>query len=111
MYNDCLMLQKAAGDGGWALDFHTQFDPPDAIRLCTMIEAADLNPYFIEDLIRSENIDAYETIRARTKVPIAIRLLAPAPLARASGSTPKMNAQLVIRIGRRRIRAASRAAS
>ena len=22
--------QKGAGDGGWALDFHTQFDPPDA---------------------------------------------------------------------------------
>ena len=72
MYNDCLLMQKGAGDGGWALDFHTQFDPPDAIRLCTMIEAADLHPYFIEDLIRSENIDAYETIRARTRVPIAM---------------------------------------
>ncbi len=65
-------MQKGAGDGGWALDFHTQFDPPDAIRLCTMIEAADLNPYFIEDLIRSENIDAYKTIRQRTRVPIAM---------------------------------------
>ena len=48
-----------------------QFDPPDAIRLCTMIEAADLHPYFIEDLIRSEGIRHYETIRQRTKVPIA----------------------------------------
>ncbi len=72
MYNDCLLLQKGAGDGGWALDFHTQFDPPDAIRLCTMIEAADLHPYFIEDLIRSEGIETYETIRQRTKVPIAM---------------------------------------
>ena len=72
MYNDCLLMQKAAGDGGWALDFHTEFDPPDAIKLCSMIEAADLHPYFIEDLIRSENIDAYETIRQRTRVPIAM---------------------------------------
>jgi galactonate dehydratase len=72
MYNDCLLLQKGAGDGGWALDFHTQFDPPDAIRLCNMIEAAELQPYFIEDLIRSEGIDTYETIRQRTKVPIAM---------------------------------------
>ncbi len=72
MYNDCLAMQKGAGDGGWALDFHTEFDPPDAIRLCTMIEQADLQPYFIEDLIRSENIDAYKTLRERTRVPIAM---------------------------------------
>ena len=72
MYNDCLALQKGAGDGGWALDFHTQFDPADAIRLCTMIEAADLHPYFIEDLIRSENTNTYETVRQRTRLPIAM---------------------------------------
>ena len=46
-----------------------------------------------------------------TAVPIAIRLLAPAPVAMASGNTPAMNARLVIRIGRRRMRAASSAAS
>src|SRR5256885_312578 len=46
-----------------------------------------------------------------TAVPIATRLLAPAPVAIASGSTPKMKAKLVIRIGRRRMRAASSAAS
>jgi L-alanine-DL-glutamate epimerase-like enolase superfamily enzyme len=72
MYNDCLALQKGAGDGGWALDFHTQFDPAEAIRLCTMIEAADLHPYFIEDLIRSENTNTYETVRQRTRLPIAM---------------------------------------
>ena len=38
-----------------------------------------------------------------TAVPIAMRLLAPAPVEIASGSTPKMKAKLVIRIGRRRI--------
>lgn len=37
-----------------------------------MIDAANLQPYFIEDLIRSENVDAYEKIRALTKVPIAV---------------------------------------
>ena len=65
-------MQKATGDGGWALDFHTELDPPDAIRLCQMIEDAHLAPYFCEDLIRSENVDAYESMRQRTKVPIAV---------------------------------------
>ena len=72
LFNDCTAMQKAAGDGGWALDFHTELDPPDAIRLCQLIEDAQLAPYFCEDLIRSENVDAYETMRQRTKVPIAV---------------------------------------
>ena len=46
-----------------------------------------------------------------TEVPMAIRLFAPAPVAKASGSTPKMKAVLVIRIGRKRMRAAASAAS
>ena len=46
-----------------------------------------------------------------TEVPMAMRLFAPAPVESASGSTPKMKARLVIRIGLRRMRAASRAAS
>ena len=71
-YNDCVTLQTAVGDGSWALDFHTELDPPDAVRLASMIDAANLQPYFIEDLIRSENVDAYEKIRALTKVPIAV---------------------------------------
>ena len=52
MYDDCVLLQKGAGDGGWAIDFHTELDPPDAINLATMLEP--LHPYFCEDLIRSE---------------------------------------------------------
>jgi len=72
MFDDCAAMQKAAGDGGWALDFHTELDPPDAMRLCQMIEDAQLAPYFCEDLIRSENVDAYEVMRQRTKVPIAV---------------------------------------
>jgi L-alanine-DL-glutamate epimerase-like enolase superfamily enzyme len=71
-FEDCVTLQKAVGDGHWSIDFHTEFDPPDAVRLASMIDAADLHPYFVEDLIRSENPGAYETIRQLTKVPIAV---------------------------------------
>jgi galactonate dehydratase len=71
-FDDCVRLQKAVGDGSWAIDFHTEFDPADAVRLASMIDAADLHPYYVEDLIRSENPDAYETVRRLTKVPIAV---------------------------------------
>ncbi len=43
-------------------------------------------------------------------VPMATRLFAPAPVATASGITPAINASEVIMIGRRRVRAARRAA-
>jgi hypothetical protein len=46
-----------------------------------------------------------------TAVPTELRAADPAPVARASGSTPRMKANDVIRIGRRRIRPASTAAS
>ena len=72
LFDDCTHMQKGAGDGGWALDFHTEMDPPDAMRLCALIEDAHLAPYFCEDLIRSENVDAYETMRQHTKLPIAV---------------------------------------
>ena len=70
MYDDCVLLQKGAGDGGWAIDFHTELDAPDAINLATMLEP--LHPYFCEDLIRSENVASYEHVRQRTRVPIAV---------------------------------------
>lgn len=72
IFKDCEALQAAAGDGGWALDFHTEFDPPDALRLLKMIDDAHLAPYFLEDLIRSENVDAYAMIRPLTNAPIAV---------------------------------------
>jgi L-alanine-DL-glutamate epimerase-like enolase superfamily enzyme len=43
---------------------------PDAIRLSTLIE--ELEPYFAEDLIRSENPAVYRTLRPKVKVPIAV---------------------------------------
>lgn len=72
LFDDCVAMQKGAGDGGWALDFHTELDTPDAMRLCQMIETAQLAPYFCEDLIRSENVDAYENVRQHTRLPIAV---------------------------------------
>ncbi len=70
MHEDCIALHKGAGDGGWAIDFHTELDAADAINLATLIEP--LHPYFCEDLIRSEGVDSYENIRSRTRVPIAV---------------------------------------
>ena len=54
MHADCIALHKITGDGGWAIDFHTELDPPDAINLATLLEP--LHPYFCEDLIRSEGV-------------------------------------------------------
>ncbi|MEV4173066.1 mandelate racemase/muconate lactonizing enzyme family protein [Nonomuraea sp. NPDC049709] len=51
------------------LDVHTRFDPPEAVTLCREIEAA--RPYFVEDPLRSEGLDAYRMLRARTAVPLA----------------------------------------
>ncbi len=70
MYDDSVLLHKGAGDGGWAIDFHTELDQPDAINLATMLEP--LHPYFCEDLIRSENVTSYEHVRQSTRVPIAV---------------------------------------
>ena len=46
-----------------------------------------------------------------TAMPIERRAAAPAPVARTSGSTPRMKAKEVMTIGRNRSRAASTAAS
>ena len=70
-HRNCVEIREGVGpDGDWAIDYHTRLDMPDAIRLSTLIE--DLEPYFCEDLIRSENPGVYEQIRDRVKVPIAV---------------------------------------
>ncbi|HEU0162689.1 MAG TPA: mandelate racemase/muconate lactonizing enzyme family protein [Rhizomicrobium sp.] len=70
-YENCKLIRKGAGrDGGWAIDFHGVLDTPDAIRLANMIQ--DLGPYFVEDLVRSDNIEVYKTLRPQVKVPIAM---------------------------------------
>ena len=55
------------------------------------------------------NVDAI--MPPATAVPTELRAAAPAPLASASGSTPRMKANDVIRMGRSRMRADSTAAS
>jgi len=70
MHEDCILLHKGAGDGGWAIDFHTELDAADAVNLATLLEP--LHPYFCEDLIRSEGVDSYANIRQRVRVPIAV---------------------------------------
>ncbi len=67
----CREIREAIGnEADWAIDFHTRFDMPDAIRLATLLE--DLEPYFCEDLVRSENPGIYRQLRPQVKVPIAV---------------------------------------
>ncbi len=50
-------------------DVHTRLDTPDAIRLCKLVE--DLDLFFMEDPLRSENPASYATLARHTSVPIA----------------------------------------
>jgi len=70
-YQDCVEIHEGVGkDGDWALDYHTRLDFPDAVRLSTLIEP--LEPYFAEDLVRSESPGVYRELRQHVKVPIAV---------------------------------------
>src|SRR5438552_2951440 len=70
-YERCQEIREGVGkDGDWAIDFHTRLDLPDAVRLATLIESLD--PYFVEDMVRSENPGVYRTLRGQVKVPIAV---------------------------------------
>ncbi|MCP5119460.1 MAG: mandelate racemase/muconate lactonizing enzyme family protein [bacterium] len=67
----CVEIRKGVGDNGdWAIDYHTRFDFPDAVRLSTLLEP--LEPQFCEDLVRSENKEVYRDLRPLVKVPIAV---------------------------------------
>jgi L-alanine-DL-glutamate epimerase-like enolase superfamily enzyme len=68
---DCRLIREGIGpDGGWAIDFHTRLDQADAVGLSSLIE--NLEPYFVEDLVRSENPSIYRVLRQQVKVPIAV---------------------------------------
>ncbi|WP_158602743.1 mandelate racemase/muconate lactonizing enzyme family protein [Jiangella rhizosphaerae] len=63
-------LREAVGDDVELLiDVHTRLDPAEAAVFCREIEPA--RPFFVEDPLRAENLDAYRTLRARTGVPLA----------------------------------------
>ncbi|SOE24114.1 L-alanine-DL-glutamate epimerase [Spirosomataceae bacterium TFI 002] len=67
----CKSIDSAVGgQGNWAIDLHTRFDLIDGIKVCTALE--ELQPYFVEDIVRSENQAVYKQVRAMTKVPIAV---------------------------------------
>ncbi|MDX2971291.1 mandelate racemase/muconate lactonizing enzyme family protein [Kribbella solani] len=51
------------------IDAHTRLDPPEAVTLCRELESA--RPYFVEDVLRSEDLEAYRMLRSRTAVPLA----------------------------------------
>jgi L-alanine-DL-glutamate epimerase-like enolase superfamily enzyme len=67
----CERISEAVGgNGNWAIDLHTRFDLTGGIQICKAIE--DLAPYFVEDIIRSENTEVYRRVRDMTTVPIAV---------------------------------------
>ena len=67
----CKRIDTAVGGKGrWAIDLHTRFDLTEAIKICKELEK--LEPYFVEDIVRSENPGVYKTVRAMTSVPIAV---------------------------------------
>ncbi len=70
-FRQCEQIRQGVGEeGDWAIDYHTRLDLADAVRLSALIEP--LRPYFVEDLIRSENPGVYRTLRQQVKVPIAV---------------------------------------
>ncbi|MGQ0636711.1 MAG: mandelate racemase/muconate lactonizing enzyme family protein [Planctomycetaceae bacterium] len=67
----CREVREGVGpQGDWAIDYHTRLDMPDAVRLSQRIE--ELEPLFVEDLIRSENPGVYRELRPKVSVPIAV---------------------------------------
>jgi galactonate dehydratase len=67
----CKRIDAAVGGNGrWAIDLHTRFDLTEGIKICKELE--NLQPYFVEDIVRSENPAVYKTIRSMTTVPIAV---------------------------------------
>jgi galactonate dehydratase len=64
-------LRAAVGDEiEICFDIHARLDPADAIALCRGIEAT--RPYFIEDPIRSENVQIYRHLRTHIHSPLAM---------------------------------------
>jgi galactonate dehydratase len=70
-FEHCKEIREGVGGPArWAIDYHTRLDFSDAVRLSTLIEP--LEPYFVEDLVRSENPGVYRQLRPMVKVPIAV---------------------------------------
>jgi L-alanine-DL-glutamate epimerase-like enolase superfamily enzyme len=64
------LLREELGDEiELCTDLHARLDAADAIRVCRAVER--YRPFFIEDPVRSEHIEAYRRVRAHTSVPLA----------------------------------------
>src|SRR5690606_30378567 len=64
-------IRQAIGTGiELAVDFHHRLSVVEAAVFCQKV--ADLNLYFVEEPIRSENPRAYQQLRTMTPVPFAI---------------------------------------
>ena len=70
-YESCCEVREGVAPAGeWAIDYHTRLDPAHAVRLSTLIE--ELEPFFAEDLVRSEDPGVYRTLRQQVRIPIAV---------------------------------------
>ncbi|HYZ86534.1 MAG TPA: mandelate racemase/muconate lactonizing enzyme family protein [Bryobacteraceae bacterium] len=69
-FEQCQQIRAGVGKADWCIDYHTRLDLADAVRLSTLIEP--LEPFFVEDLVRSENPGVYRQLRQLVKVPIAV---------------------------------------
>jgi len=68
---NCREIRQALGpQGEWSIDFHTRLDLADAVRLCGLLD--ELNPFLVEDPLRSENPAVLAHLRAMVKSPIAV---------------------------------------
>ena len=63
-------VREAVGDEiEITFDIHTRLDQRDSVYLCNELER--FRPYFIEDPVRAESMQALRAVRAGTNVPIA----------------------------------------
>ena len=70
-FEQCREIRNAIGpNADWHIDFHTRIDLPDALRLATLLEP--LNPFLIEDPVRSENKAVLKAYRSHIKIPLAV---------------------------------------
>jgi galactonate dehydratase len=70
-YADCQQIREGVGpEGAWAIDYHTRLDPPEAVRLSQDLE--NLEPYFLEDLVRSEPLASIESSGSRSRCPLPL---------------------------------------
>ena len=64
-------VREAVGDDiEICIDIHTRLDPADSVTLCRALE--QYRPYFLEDPLRSENVNAIKQFRQHVAAPLAI---------------------------------------